>query len=227
MVRPKDLAPPFGKESPQVTIHDKVWYLPVLADTAAFSFPGWSSPALFGNDRTVHLEFCSGNGSWVIEKAQQQPEKNWLAVEKSFERVRKIWAKITNLGLTNILVAHAEGIALSAHYFPASSISSLYINFPDPWPKKRHAKHRIICPALFEEAVRGLASGGKFVFVTDEAAYSSSFLELLEQEKDFENVCPPPGFRSPPAEYGTSFFDSLFRQQGKAIFYHELRKIHA
>ena len=224
MVRPKNILPPFPKSSPQVMIHDRVWYMSPLAEFSAFQFPGWYSDSLFSTPGKICVEYCSGNGSWIAQKAAAHPELNWLAVEKRFDRTRKIWSKIKNQQLTNLVAAFAEGTALSINYFPSSSVSAIYINFPDPWPKQRHAKHRIITPAFFQEAARVLEPNGRLIFVTDDAPYSTQFLQMVEAQTALEQTFPLPGYIAPPDDYGTSFFDSLFRNQGKPIYYHELVK---
>ncbi len=222
MVRPKQIKPPFPKSEPIVTIHDRVWYAPTLADPTLFHFPGWGDPLLFGNNHPVFIEYCSGNGDWIVEKAKQNPDKNFLAVEKRFDRARKIWSKIQNNSLSNLVVAFAEAMMLSTNFFPTSSVETIYVNFPDPWPKQRHAKHRLISPLFFEETKRVLTPKGSLIVVTDDEAYSEIFLELSKQQKAFTNPLSPSGYSSPPEDYGTSYFDALFRDQGKPVRYHEL-----
>jgi tRNA (guanine-N7-)-methyltransferase len=221
MVKPKDITPPFSKKTPLVMIHDRVWYMAPLADGSAFRFPGWHSEELFSSPGEIRVEYCSGNGTWIAEKAAANPDINWLAVEKRFDRARKIWSKIKNAGLNNLVVAFAEGMALTSRYFPASSVATIYVNFPDPWPKARHAKHRIASPLLFQEASRVLQPGGRLIFVTDDEPYSGQFLEVAGNQNTLTSTIPLPGYSEPPEGYGTPFFDSLFRGQGKRIFYHE------
>ena len=225
MTRPKDLHSPTTSVNSPVIIQDRVWYVPARADFSLFHFPGWVSPELFEKEGPIFVEFCSGNGSWIAEKARLFPCINWLAVEKRFDRTRKIWSKIKNLNLKNLVVACSEGLTLSKNFFPPHSIQHIFVNFPDPWPKKRHIKHRIISPLFFEEAARTLKTNGLLTFVTDDEPYSSLFLDFVNTlEIPFEQTTPPPGYRVPPEDYGTSFFDSLFRGQGKEIRYHELKR---
>ncbi len=227
MVKPKDISPPFPKSSPTVMIHDRVWYMSPLADFSAFQFPGWNHELLFPTPGPIHIEYCSGNGSWIAQKAQNHPECNWLAVEKRFDRTRKIWSKVKNNTLSNLVAAFAEGMSLSSNYLPSSSVATIYVNFPDPWPKQRHAKHRIISPRFFQETARILQPQGRLVFVTDDEPYSSLFLQVAAEQTALVQTLPHPGYTIPPEDYGTSFFDSLFRNQGKTIYYHELIKVTA
>lgn len=226
MTKPKDLRSPTTSVFSPPVIQDKVWYFPALSDPSLFHFPGWISSDLFENNLPIFVEFCSGNGTWIAEKAIQFPQINWLAVEKRFDRTRKIWSKIKNCNLKNLVVACAEGLSLSKHFFPQSSIKQIFVNFPDPWPKKRHAKHRFISPLLFEEASRTLQDGGLLTLVTDDESSSELFLELAKSSTlPLINTLSYPGYKSPPEDYGTSFFDSLFRNQGKEIRYHEIAKV--
>jgi len=223
MVRPKQIKPPFPKSEPTVVIHDRVWYIPTLADTSLFTFPGW--PSLFKNENPVYVEYCSGNGDWIVEKAKQYPERNWLAVEKRFDRSRKIWSKIHNNALSNLVVAFSEAMMLSTNYLPSGSVETIFVNFPDPWPKQRHAKHRLISPLFFQEAHRVLTPNGSLVVVTDDEAYSETFLSLSKEQTAFQNAIPSPGYTPPPDDYGTSYFDALFKDQGKPIRYHKFKKL--
>ena len=104
-MKAKDLKPPFDWNSRRVLIHDRIWYSPLRHENEEeFSFPGWNSPELFENDNPVHVEYCSGNGAWIVDKAVNFPEVNWVAVEMKFPRVSKIWAKIKTLNLKNLIV---------------------------------------------------------------------------------------------------------------------------
>jgi len=144
-MKPKDLKYPFPWEDRGVIVQDRVWYVPEYYDDyERFTFPGWAHPDLFGNNNPINLEYCSGNGTWIANKAIAEPHLNWVAIEKKFARVQKIWSKISNLGLNNLLVIHGEGYNVTSCYLPDASIREIYINFPDPWPKNRHAKNRLI-----------------------------------------------------------------------------------
>jgi tRNA (guanine-N7-)-methyltransferase len=82
-MKPEDLKAPFTWNARKVMIEDRILYIPTRCETYDdFSFPGWSAPDLFGNDNPVHIEYCSGNGAWIAEKAVGNPNINWVAVEK-------------------------------------------------------------------------------------------------------------------------------------------------
>ena len=224
-MKPKDLKFPFSWEERKVVLSDRVLYIPEYYDQYDdFTFPSWQDPQLFGNENPVIVEYCSGNGTWIAKKAMEQPSYNWVAIEKRFDRVRKIWSKIKNQGLQNLIVFCGEGFRLTQEYLPADSVDQVYINFPDPWPKKRHAKHRIVQPPFTEEMRRILKEDGKITLVTDDATYSEQMIEVLQNQEAMESVYPDPYFVDEMEGYGTSFFDSLWRDKGRMIRYHQYRK---
>lgn len=224
-MKPEDLIPPFAKDQRQIVIHDRVWYLPDsrLANNH-FLFPGWEHQNLFGNKNPVCIEYCSGNGAWIAAQALAFPHLNWVAVEKKFIRVRKIWSKIKNLNLKNLIVVCGEALRLTQNYLPPKSTSNIYINFPDPWPKKRHAKHRLIQPAFVSELARIMQSGQMMTFVTDDADYSDETIGVFLSDVNFKSYYEKPYFSTEESDYGTSYFEELWRSKGRTIRYHRFIK---
>ncbi len=224
-MKPEDLKSPFSFEERQILIKDSVWFVPEYFDQYdAFKFPGFSSPEIFPKEQPVYLEYCSGNGSWIAKKANENRNVNWVACELKFGRVRKIWSKIKNLELPNLFAICGEGHGITKHYFTPSSIDQVFINFPDPWPKKRHFKHRIIQTAFVEELLRILKKGGIVTFVTDDEVYSDWTIEKFNANEGFESLFAAPYYSNEQPDYGTSYFDQLWREKGRLIRYHQFRK---
>jgi len=122
---------PFQWDERKVHIEDRVWYVPDYYEKyEEFAFPGWEY--LFSNKLPVRVEYCSGNGTWLSEKAKQFPEYNWIGVEKQFERVRKLWSKLKNLKISNLVALCGEAYTATRYYFPSESVSDIFINFPIP-----------------------------------------------------------------------------------------------
>ena len=225
-MKPKDLKPFFLWEDRHVIIKDRVWHIPIYYDKyETFTFPGWESKEVFGNTNPVCVEYCSGNGTWIAQKAVETPEKNWVAIEMDFERVRKIWSKIQNLKIKNLLVVYAEAYQATQLYFPSDSVESIYINFPDPWPKKRHIKKRLIKPIFLNELYRVLKEQGTVTFVTDDETYSNSTIETFDGVEGFASAYQEPYYRTDISGYGNSFFDTLWRGKGKEIRHHLFTKV--
>jgi len=224
-MRPENLKSPYKLSERKVLIEDRVWYVPLQGTAPSdFSFPGWDCKTFFGNSNPVHIEYCSGNGTWIAEKASENPLINWVAVEKKFERVKKIWSKIKNRELSNLIVISGEALNATRCFFPSSTIAEIYVNFPDPWPKCRHAKHRLIQPEFINEVARILRENGSLSLVTDAPDYSMQMIEVLCQSPAFNSCYPDPYYTEEMSNYGSSYFEELWREKGKVIRYHQFKK---
>lgn len=224
-MKPEDLIPPFPKNERKILIHDRIWYSPDphLAENR-FEFPGWHDPSLFGNLNPVCIEYCSGNGGWIASQAIKNPQINWVAIEKKFMRVRKIWSKIKNLKLSNLIVICGEAQRVTQNYIPDATISNIFINFPDPWPKKRHAKHRLLQPSFIQELARIMKVEKTITFVTDDINYSEEVINHFLSDLSFKPAYSKPYFITNEEDYGTSYFEDLWRSKGKTIQYHRFIK---
>ncbi|MGM0440777.1 MAG: tRNA (guanosine(46)-N7)-methyltransferase TrmB [Chlamydiota bacterium] len=219
-MKPKNLAPPFSWEDRQVLLGDSVLFVPdYLSDYEDYDFPGWESPQVFGNDNPVFVEFCSGNGAWIAQQAQNNPDKNWVAVEKRFDRVRKIWSKAKNLELSNLFTVCGDARLFVNYYIEDGSVTGVFVNFPDPWPKERHAKHRLIQSEFVKECARIIKPGGFIMLVTDDKPYSQQMLEVLVGNDDFRPCYPDPYYITDLEDYGSSFFNELWQTKGRTIHY--------
>lgn len=226
-MKPEDFKPLHSKDERLIYIQDKVWFLPNerLPFGNSFVFPGWHDAEVFGNRHKVCIEYCSGNGAWIAAKAQANPGINWVAVERKFDRVRKIWSKIQNLKLNNLLVVCGEAHQFTRSFLTDHSIHDIYINFPDPWPKSRHAKNRLIQDEFSKELWRILEKGRSLTFVTDDRPYSEWFIDVLSRTPGFVSAYPSPFYVAPPEGYGSSYFEELWRSKGRDIRYHQFRTV--
>lgn len=222
-MKPADHKPPLSWKS--VQIQDRILHIPGnCPDYDSFVFPGWNHPNLFGNHNPVNIEYCSGNGAWIAAKAAAHPNINWVAVEKKYPRVRKIWSKIKNHNLSNLFIICGEGYTATSKYIPSASISESFINFPDPWPKTRHHKHRIVRPEFVNELSRIFRGDGTLNFVTDDEEYSNWTIKVMQGMTGFSAVYSSPHYVTEDQEYGTSYFEDLWRDKGRTIRYHKFRK---
>lgn len=163
-----------------------------------FGLPADAGPldlaALFGNDRPVTLEIGFGNGESLAAMAEAAPEQNFLGVEVHRPGVGHLLQLIEQKGLSNVRVAIADAVELLQHRIPETSLARLLLYFPDPWPKSRHHKRRIVQPAFAELVASRLAPGGLWHMATDWAPYAEHMREVLETCPAFENVYGPGAF---------------------------------
>lgn len=175
---------------------------------------------LFQNDHPISMELCSGNGEWVIQQALSDRGRNWISVEKKFCRVKKIWSKMRQHNLKNLLLVRGEAEDFLAHYLPDRSCRSIYINFPDPWPKERHAKNRLIKQPFIDQMRRILSPEGRLLIVTDDIPYTESIIDSMHKSQ-WQSRHPEPFFITSMPGYGSSFFERLWKDKGKEIRYME------
>jgi len=216
---------PLCRENPVPFLHERFWFLPRKYGSTEFTFSGFHSESFFGNTNPVYIEYCSGNGAWVTQKAESDPTVNWIAVERGFDRARKIWKRLHKKVLSNLIVAWAEGHQLTKTYIPNESVDAIYINFPDPWPKRRHAKYRIIQKPFVAEMHRILKREALVTIVTDDANYSEIIIKEMRAHCGFQSLFEDPYYVPVEPEYGSSFFDELFRNKGLIIRQHTFKKL--
>lgn len=221
-MKPKDLKCPFRWDNRRPLLHEGVLYVPTYYDKHKVGAPDFLS--VFQNDCPCLMEFCSGNGDWVVGKALQFPKWNWIAVEKRFDRVRKIWSKMKNHGVQNLLIVCGEAMTFSKEYLPPQVIDEIFVNFPDPWPKRGHAKHRLIQTSFAEECARVSKDNGSLMLVTDDPDYSQQMIEVMTNHSSWESSLQPPHFLTEWPGYGDSFFETLWRAKGLTIHYHQFKK---
>lgn len=220
-MKPKHLKFPYRWADRCPLLSDQVLFVPDhYQEHQAWVFPGWE--AIFGNDRPVIIEYCAGNGSWIAEKAKD-PSYNWVAVEWRFDRARQIWSKAKNTQLSNLLIVCGEALTFTREYLPEKSLYQAYINFPDPWPKPKHAKNRLFQAPFIHELARVVT--GSVVAVTDDPPYSEQIQEEMLKNPMWISKFPKPNFVTEWPEYGASFFDSLWRDKGKTIRYFQFEHL--
>jgi len=219
-MRPKNLKSPFTWEERRPAICDRILYVPeYYQGHEEYRFPGWESPEVFGRVADVEIEYCTGNGAWIIERALRFPERNWVAVEIQFDRVRKIWSKMHNFNLTNLFIVCGEGLTFTRYYVPDHSVSAVYVNFPDPWPKLKHAKNRILQEPFLTEMARVLKPGSCATLVTDHVEYMHQITQAMQANSLWTSCHPDPYYLRTLPDYGSSYFETLWRQRGMPLHY--------
>jgi len=134
----------------------------------------WSS--YFGNSNEIHLEIGSGKGEFIITLAQKNPGINYIAVERCPTIALKFLRKLPEQGLPNLAVTSLDADYLE-EYLNEGEVAKLYLNFSDPWPKKKHAKRRLTSPKYLRIYERLLKDGGIIEFKTDNRPFFDYSLE--------------------------------------------------
>ncbi|MBI3876128.1 MAG: tRNA (guanosine(46)-N7)-methyltransferase TrmB [Verrucomicrobia bacterium] len=148
--------------------------------------------ALFPRAQPVEVELGSGDGSFLAQWAALHPERNFIGVERLLGRVRKLDRKSFRAGLTNLRIVKIEAAYLVEFLLPPASVSALHIYFPDPWPKRKHRKNRLVNGPFTEKVVVALAPGGIVWLRTDDADYFAQMLAVFHANAAFEAIETPP-----------------------------------
>ncbi|MFZ9086504.1 MAG: tRNA (guanosine(46)-N7)-methyltransferase TrmB [Steroidobacteraceae bacterium] len=146
--------------------------------------------AAFGRRAPVTLEIGFGDGESTVALAGQHPERNLLGIEVHPPGVGHCLLLAERAGLTNLRVISQDAIEVLARRLPDACLDEVLLYFPDPWPKKRHHKRRIVQPEFVALLARKLAPGGVFRLATDWAPYAEHMLEVMSASADFENLSP-------------------------------------
>ena len=166
---------------------------------------------LFPQPQPFEIELGSGDGSFLAAYAKQHPERNFIGVERLLGRVRKTDRKGRRAGLTNLRVVRIESTYFLEYLLPAHAAAAIHVYFPDPWPKRKHRRHRLINERFPELARQALAPGGVVYLRTDDADYFEQMTLVFAASPHFGAV-------ETPAELiaVTTDFERDFNAQGIA-----------
>ncbi|TDC66958.1 tRNA (guanosine(46)-N7)-methyltransferase TrmB [Streptomyces hainanensis] len=150
-------------------------------------------PRLFGGLPVV-LEIGFGMGEATVEMAAADPGIGILAIDVHTPGQGNLLRLAEREGLTNVRVANGDAIILLREMLAPGSLEGVRVFFPDPWPKKRHHKRRIVQPEFVELAASRLREGGVLHCATDWEPYAEQMLDVLTTSRSFVNVAPSGGF---------------------------------
>lgn len=172
--------------------------------------------ALFGRDARRSLEIGFGNGDTLAELARRHPDEDFLGVEVHRPGVGRLLNALQAGGLTNVRVACDDAVKLCSECLPDASLDAVLIYFPDPWPKKRHHKRRLLQPEFAALLARRLKPGGRLHFATDWEDYAAQALAVLAACPGLENTAT--GYAPRPAERPATRFEQRGLKLGHAVF---------
>jgi tRNA (guanine-N7-)-methyltransferase len=176
-------------------------------------------PAVFGREGLLDVEIGFGKDEFLLDLAEVRPEGLFLGIDFSRPRSRSYLRKIDLRGLTNVHVLRMHAAAAVGHCLGRGTVREYYVLFPDPWPKKRHASHRLVSPWFAREASRTLAPGGRITLATDHPPYRDQMLDVFEEHKDFVNLRGRRRFGHRPDGFHETIFERRWLSRGKDVFY--------
>lgn len=183
----------------------------------------WS--AVFGNDHPIALEIGCGIGDFIVKTALDAPERNFIAIDFYNKGCYKTCRRIDSHGLTNVRVLRVEARQFIQERLPKGLLAAVYINCPDPWPKKKHRKRRLVNRQFLEFIRDYLVPGGDFYFATDFDDYGIDVAGLLPGMAGYGNCLTPDLYRHELEGYHLSKYMRKFMAEGKMIYFVHYRKV--
>jgi len=172
--------------------------------------------ALFGREAPTIVEIGFGMGESTAAIAALLPEKNFLGIEVHTPGVGALLKLVGEQELTNLYIVQHDAVEVLKEMIPDHSLAGFHIFFPDPWPKKRHHKRRLIQPELVKLLVQKLMPDGYLHLATDWEAYAHYMLEVLQAEPGLRNSAD--GFAPRPDYRGTSGFERKGLAKGHDVW---------
>jgi tRNA (guanine-N7-)-methyltransferase len=146
---------------------------------------------LFPMVQPLEVELGSGDGSFLVQYASQHPNRNFIGVERLLGRIRKLDRKGRQAGLTNLRGVRIESTYFLEYLLPAHSAAALHVYFPDPWPKRKHRRHRLVNEQFVQVALEVLEPGGTVYLRTDDPDYFDQMLKAFAANSSFLKVQVP------------------------------------
>jgi tRNA (guanine-N7-)-methyltransferase len=171
---------------------------------------------IFERNAPVHVDLGCGDGSFLCALAKRIPDKNFLGIERLLNRVCASARKAATLD--NVRLLRVESSYAVRYLLPAGSVERFYLLFPDPWPKRRHHRRRILTPDFLRSVHAALKKDGSIYIATDDVDYFGIIKEVAQSDRRF-------AISDGDVDLPLSRFGLIFRQKGATIHSLELRKI--
>ncbi|MFD2255576.1 tRNA (guanosine(46)-N7)-methyltransferase TrmB [Luteolibacter algae] len=172
-------------------------------------------------DRPLEIDLGSGDGSFLIDLSKQYPERDFLGVERLLGRCKKVAKRIARAKLENSRILRLDSKYVVEWLLPAASVSRIHLLCPDPWPKVRHHRRRLIQIPFLGAVKTALVPGGEFLFMTDHEEYFEYACEKIRDSALFE-ILP---WTEESFFYPKTDFQQQWEAEGKSM--HRIRCLKA
>lgn len=174
--------------------------------------------AMFGNDHPVEMEIGVGKGGFLLRQSQAHPERNYFGIEWANKFYVYAADRMRRWAVPNVRLMRTDARHFVMHHLPVGALSAVHIYHPDPWPKKRHRKRRLIQPDFLERLIRSLKSGARLALQTDHAEYFDIIRILLAGRGELVEIpFDDPDFGTVDERTETNF-EVKYIRQGKEIY---------
>jgi tRNA (guanine-N7-)-methyltransferase len=174
---------------------------------------------IFARKGYFHVEIGAGRDTLLVLLGKRRPDLLFLGFEYSRERVARLSRKIVRAGLSNVRLLRCEATQGIARFLAPGSVESFSVLFPDPWPKKRHEKHRLISLPSARLLAARLRSEGRIYLKTDDASYAARMVAVLEKAPFLRNAYGPGRFAPHEGLLAhETLYERKWRAEGRRIY---------
>lgn len=173
---------------------------------------------LFGRHAEKHLEIGFGSGDALLEMAITHPERDYIGIDVHRPGVGHILLQLEKYQLSNVRIICADAVEVLNQWLLTQSVDVIYLFFPDPWPKKRHHKRRLLQPPFVELLAKCLKIGGYVHLATDWADYAQQMLQVLEMNPHFVNCHGSGCFMPRPLDRPLTRFEQRGQRLGHEVW---------
>lgn len=167
--------------------------------------------------RPLEIDLGCGDGSFLLDMARHNPDRDFIGVERLLGRVRKVCRKITRHNIANARVLRLDSKYLVEWLLPPATVSRIHLLCPDPWPKARHHRRRLVQTGFLDAVKQALEPGGEFLFMTDHPEYFEWAEEKVDEFAGFERLA----WDEDSFFYPKTDFQQQWEAEGKSM--HRLR----
>ena len=174
---------------------------------------------VLNNTNESALEIGFGDGDFLIQMAKERPDLNYIGIEIKRSRFKRTVNNLLKQKINNVKLLHMDATIALDEVFKPSTFIEVYINFPDPWPKDRHKKHRIINNFFLEKLSTIMKPRGSLEIASDHRDYIEHMLMLFNQNSRFKNSFKSPGYVNKLTNRPLTKYEIEYRMGGREIFY--------
>lgn len=165
-----------------------------------------------------------GRGELLLHQAQRDPGRPFIGIERSFKRTLKMARRLARLRVGNVRLIEGAAQEALRDFVPEAFIAVAWVNFPDPWPKDRHARRRLVQAPFLRDLVLRIVPGGVLHVATDDPAYAAQMAEVLAGEPRIENLYAPEAHRRAPPDRLATAYELEWRALGRRGYYFAYRR---
>ena len=172
----------------------------------------------FDSPGPFEIEIGCGKGRFLLSRARANPQLRMLGIEWAGKYYRYCTDRMARWGLRNVRVMRTDAKTFVMHHLPSCCVSVLHLYHPDPWPKKRHRKRRLVQPDFAEAVFRALTPGGRWLIQSDHEEYFQAIRETLDPIPRLTRIAWEEADAGPDVDWIGTNFEVKYVQQGRRIY---------